>query len=417
MAAGRLLVDVRPLRETPAFRRLWAGSALSTFGAMITTFAVALQVHEQTHSSAAVGAIGLASALPAVSLGLIGGSVADRFDRRRLVLLTSSCLALVSVAFAVQSFAGVNQLWLLYALVAVQSVLSSIDAPARRTFMPRLVATDRIPAAAGLTMLSTYIALTLGPPMAGGLTAAGGLRICYLIDVLTFAGALYGVARLPAMTTETDPDRTGLRAVVDGLRFIRSRRVLTGALLADFSATVLGMPFALFPAINDERFGGAPTTLGLLSSAVAVGGIIGATCSGPLARVSRPGAAMLVGGTGWGAGLLGFGLARSLWLSLLMLAVAGASDVLAVICRTTVIQTATPDRFRGRVTAAEYVVGVACPQLGNFRAGAIGSLTSSNISAMGGGIATLAGAALVAVLVPALPRYRLATAAGDPPSS
>ena len=142
----RLLVDVGPLRESVAFRRLWVGSTLSAVGAQMTTFAVALQVYLLTHSSAAVGIIGLSAALPSICLGLLGGAVIDAVDRRRLVLLTSGLLAAVSTAFAAQAFAGLDQLWLLYCLVAAQSLLAAVNLPARRTFLPRLLTAEQVPA-------------------------------------------------------------------------------------------------------------------------------------------------------------------------------------------------------------------------------------------------------------------------------
>lgn len=406
MVRRSLLVDIRPLTQSPAFRRLWLGSGLSSVGNQMTTFAVALQVYTLTHSSAAVGGVGLAMALPAILFGLVGGSIVDAVDRRRLVLVTSTCLAGVSTALAVQAFAGLDRVWPLYLLVAVQSLLSSVNAPARSTFMPRLLAPERVPAGVALNMLLAHGSVTIGPALAGVVTGVWGLKACYLIDAVSFGAALYGVARLPAMPPGEGAARPGLRAVVDGLRYLQGNRIVLGALLADMSATVLGMPFAVFPAINAARFGGSPQTLGLLTSAVAIGGVIGSALSGPAGRVSRQGRAMLIAGAVWGAGIAGFGLAHSLPLALGALAVAGIADVTSVVFRTTIVQVLTPDRYRGRVNAAQYVVGTGCPQLGNFRAGAIGSLTSPGISAVSGGLAVIAGAALIGLTVPALVRQR-----------
>lgn len=399
-------MDTRPLRVSPAFARLWVGSALSAVGTQMTSFAVALQVYRLTGSSAAVGAVGLAIAVPMLAVGLFGGSVADAVDRRRLVLATSGCLAVLSAGLAAQAFASLDRLWLLYLLVAGQSLFGAVNGPARRTFMPRLLPPELVPAGAALTMLTMHAAVTAGPALAGVLAAAGGLKVCYLVDTLSFAAALYGVARLPAMPPGADAARPGLRAVRAGLRFIRGNRVLSGALLADLAATTLGMPFALFPAINAGRFGGAAQTLGLLMAAPAVGGLLGSGLSGPIRHVSRQGRAMLVCAAVWGAGLAGFGLAGSLWLALALLAVAGAADAISVVFRTTIVQLATPDGYRGRVSAAEYVVGVGGPQLGNFRAGAVGSLTTPAISAVAGGLATVGAAAAIGLALPALTRYR-----------
>jgi MFS family permease len=205
--------------------------------------------------------------------------------------------------------------------------------------------------------------------------------------------------------------RPGPRAVLDGLRFLRRSRVLTGALISDLNATVLAMPIALFPAINAERFGGSPRTLGLLTTAIAVGGIVGSGLSGPVGRLRHQGRGMLVAGAAWGAALAGFGLVHGLAASLALLALAGVADVTSVVLRTTVIQLATPDAYRGRISATEYMVGAACPVLGNFRAGAVASLTSPATSAVAGGVACVAGAGVIALLMPAFVRFR--SAAGE----
>lgn len=403
---SRLLVDITPLRTSPAFRRFWFGSTLSALGSQMTTFAVALQVYLLTHSSAAVGVVGLVGAVPAIACGLLAGGLIDAVDRRRLVLATSSVLLLLSVAFAVQAFAGLDQLWLLYLLVGAQGVVGSVNAPARKTFAPRLLPPAQVPAAAALTLLSFHLSLVAGPSLAGLIAAAGGLKVCYLIDAVSFLGALYGVFRLPAMRPDREGVRPGVTAVVDGLRFLRRSRVLTGALVSDLNATVLAMPVALFPAINAERFGGSPRTLGLLTTALAVGGIAGSGLSGPVGRIARQGRGMLVAAAVWGAALAGFGLVHGLAATLALLALAGAADVTSVVLRTTVIQVATPDAYRGRVSATEYVVGAACPDLGNFRAGAVASLTSPAVSAVSGGLACIAGTVVVAALFRPLVRYR-----------
>lgn len=403
---GRLLADITPLRESRPFRRLWFSGLLANVGNQMTAFAVALQVYLISHSSVAVGAVGLAASLPAIALGLLGGSVIDAVDRRRLVLITSSLLALVSIAFTVQAFAAFDQLWLLYLLTALESTLAAVNAPARATFIVRLLPSEQVPAGTALTMLVVHTSFVVGPSTAGLLAAAGGLKLCYLVDALGFAAALYGVARLPAMPPEDGGSRIGLAAVVDGLAFLRRSRALAGALIADLNATVLAMPVALFPAINAGRFGGSPRTLGLLTAAIAVGGVLGSSLSGPVSRVRLQGRGMLVAGAIWGAAIAGFGLVHGLAVSLALLVLAGAADVSSVVLRTTIIQVGTPDAYLGRTNAAQYVVGTACPQLGNFRAGVVASLTSPGLSATFGGLASVFGTGVIALTIPALTRYR-----------
>lgn len=401
----RLLADIRPLRESPPFRRLWAGSTLSAIGGAMTSFAVVLQVYNLTHSAFAVGALGLTRMIPTLTVGLFGGSFADAIDRRKLVLVTSSCLAAISALFAAQAFAGLDQLWLLYVLVAVQSAVSAVDGPARRTFTPRLLPAGQLSAGLALNQLTFQICLTVGPAIAGLLTAAASLRACYLIDALSFAAALYGVGRLPAMAPLGDTARPGPRAVAEGVRFIRHSQLLAGAFLADLNATVFGLPVALFPAINAERFGGGAQTLGLLTAAIGVGGLAGSAFSGPVAHVARPGRAMLAAVTVWGTAITGFAVANRLWLVLGLLAVAGAADTTTVVFRGTIVQAVVPDRLRGRITAADYVVGGGGGELGNLESGAVGSLASPTISALSGGLATIAGVIVLRLVLPSFARY------------
>ena len=403
---GRLLADVRPLRESAAFRRLWVGSTLSAVGGAMTMFAVPLQVYEITRSPLAVGAIGVAQVIPTVAIGLLGGAIADAVDRRKLVLVISGGSAAVSAGLAAQAFAGLRSVWLLYALVAVSAALSAINAPVRRTFIPSLLPADQLTAGLALNRLSFQIMLTVGPALAGLIAASLGLRACYLIDAASFAGSLYGVARLPALPRAAGAVRPGLRAVAAGVRYIGRSRVLAGAFLADLNATIFGLPIALFPAINAERYGGDPRTLGLFTSAIGVGGLISAALSGPVGRIVRQGRAMLCAVAVWGAAFAGFAIATTLWLTLVMLAIAGAADTFTVVFRGTIVQQTTPDEFRGRVTAADYVVGVSGGQLGNLEAGALGSLTSPAISALACGLITVAGAVVIGLALPAFTRYR-----------
>jgi MFS family permease len=403
----RLLADLTPLRESAAFRRLWAGATLSAVGSALTAFAVVLQVYDLTHSSLAVGAIGLAQVLPILTVGLLCGPIVDAIDRRRLVLVTSTCLALVSAALAAQAFAGLRLLWPLYALVAVQSAVSAVDWPARSTFVPGLLPPGQLAAGLALNRISFQITLTAGPALAGLIAAVPhlGLRACYLLDAASFAAALYGIARLPAMRP-VDAARPGPRAVAEGLRFIRRSQVIGGAFLADLTATVFGLPAALFPAINAERFGGDPRTLGLFTTAIGAGGLVSAAFSGPVGHIARQGRAMLAMVAIWGAAFAGFAVAPGLWLTLGLLALAGAADAFTVVFRGAIVAAGTPDRLRGRVMAADYVVGAGGAQLGNLEAGALASLTSPVISAVAGGLATVAGAVVIGLALPAFTRYR-----------
>jgi MFS family permease len=315
----------------------------------------------------------------------------------------------VSAALAAQALAGLRVTGLLYALVAMQSAVAAIDWPVRAAMVPSLLPAEQRTAGLALIRLSFQVVLVVGPALAGVITAAPhlGLPACYLIDVISFAASLYGIIRLPALPPQT-VTRPGWRAAAEGARFIRRSPPLAGAFLADLNATVFGLPIALFPAINAARFGGSPRTLGLFTAAIGAGGLVSAALSGPLRHLARPGRAMLITVAIWGGAFAGFALARSLWLTLTLLATAGAADTFTVVFRGAILQEITPEPLRGRVTATDFVVGAGGAQLGNLEAGTLGSLTTPGISALAGGLATVAGALVISVLLPGFYRYRWA---------
>jgi len=405
-----LLADLSPLRQSAAFRRLWAGSTLSLTGSALTRFAAVLQVYDVTRSPAAVGLIGLAVMVPLLVVGLLGGALIDVADRRTLVLATTTGNMVVAAAIAALAYLHLAQVWPLYLLLALQSGIGAINEPARRSLIPALLSGDGLAAGLALQRLTGQITLIAGPALAGVIVAAPhlGLSGCYLIDTVTFTAALYGTWRLPPVHADksNSPERARFSAVIAGFSFIRRTPVVAGAFLADVNATFFGLPTALFPAINAERFGGDPRTLGLFTASIGVGGLIAAVLSGPVRHVSRQGLAMLVTVTVWGAGFAVFAVAPWLWLVLLSLGVAGAADTGTVVLRGLIVQTVTPDEFRGRVTAADYAVGAGGGQLGSLESGVLGSLTTPEISALSGGLLTIVGAVVIGIAMPAFARYR-----------
>jgi MFS family permease len=404
----KLLADLTPLRSSPAFRRLWIGSTASAVGGALTSFAVTLQVYDITRSPAAVGLVGLAILVPLLAVGMLGGTIIDTADKRVLVLVCTCGVMAVSTALTVQAYLHLRWVWLLYVLVAIESGIDAVNSPARRALTPALLPAGELAAGLALQRLTFQITITAGPALAGLIAAAAhlGLAGCYLIDTASFAAALYGTGRLPPMrAAESSRRQSRLAAAGAGLSFIGRTPVLAGAFIADLNAVFFGLPTSLFPAINAARFGGDPRTLGLFTAAIGVGGLVSTVLSGPLRHVSRQGLAMLATVSVWGAGFAVFAVSRSLWLTLLALAVAGAADTFTVVLRGTIVATMTPKEFRGRVMAAEYVVGAGGGQLGSLEAGAVGSLTSPTISALSGGLLTVLGAVAIGAALPAFRRY------------
>ncbi|MEU6666376.1 MFS transporter [Streptomyces sp. NPDC046727] len=402
MSLARSLIDIRPLRTSPAFRRLLIGRTVSVLGGFMTMVTVMYQVWDMTHSTAWTGAVGLAQALPLVVFGLFAGAWADRADRRRVFLVATVGQAACSLLLAVQGFTGHVPAAVVLLLVAVQSAFGALGAPAAGVFLPRLLPKEQVAAGLALQQVTGQSMMLLGPALAGVLLGWFGIGVCYLLDALSFGFAFYGAFGLPALPPEGEPSRSGLHGVLDGLRFLAGHRVVRGALITDLAATVLSFPASLFPLVNTERFGGDPGTLGLFLSALAVGGVAATGLSGSLTRLARPGPVMLCASATWGAALLLFGLSTSAWAGLALLVVAGAADATAVVSRSTIVQMRTPDALLGRVTAAEQIVGQAGPSLGNVRGGLVAGWTSGATALVSGGVLCVLAVVGVATTTPEL---------------
>ncbi|MFI2184167.1 MFS transporter [Streptomyces sioyaensis] len=402
MGVRRALVDVRPLRSSVPFRRLWAGQALSGLGSQMTRVAVLFQIWQMTHSTAWTGAVGLAGAVPLLVLGLFAGSVVDRVDRRTCYLITTGGQAACSLLLAVQGLLGHLPAAGVLLLVAVQSCFGAGSGPAARTFVPRLLPEDQRAAGLALRRIAFQGAMLTGPALGGLLLDGLGVGGCYLVDALTFTAALHGARGLPPMRPGDEPTRPGLRGVRDGLTFLVRTPVIRGALLTDLATTVLSMPISLFPLINAERFGGGPGTLGLFLTALAAGGLAASVLSGTFTRRSRPGLVMLGGSAAWGGALALFGLSSHPWVGLGCLVLAGAADTVSVVSRNTLVQRHTPDELLGRVGAAEQIVGQAGPDLGNVRGGLLADATSGVTALVSGGLLCLGAVALVGAATPGL---------------
>lgn len=374
----------------------------------MTVVAVLFQVWEMTGSPMWTGLIGLASAIPMIVFGTVGGSLADAVDRRGLVRWTTLGQMLCALGLAAQAVARTHHLAIILALVAAQASCSALGAPARRTFPARLLPLELVPAGLALQHLSFQGAMLAGPALGGLVIGQWGLTACYAIEAGTFVVALYVVLRLPALPPlGADGHRAGLRSIANGLRHIVRAHEVRGSFGTDLFATLLAMPIALFPMVNEIRFDGAPETLGLFPSAIAVGGIVAGLWSGLVSRADRPGLIQLWAAGAWGVALAGFGLAEPLWAVLGALAVAGAADTVSVIARGTLVQLVTPDGLRGRVSSAEHVIGVAGPNLGNARAGAVAGLSSAPVALVSGGLLCAAGVLWIALRNRPLREFRV----------
>ena len=397
----RHAVDTRPM-QIPPYRRLLLGQGTAFIGSMLTQVAVPVQVYAISGSSLYVGLVGLAGLLPIVIFGLYGGAIADAVDRRRLFVASSVGAWVVTLALLAQTLLNLSSVGLILGLVVVQSAMFAVSSSTRGAIIPRIVPTDLVPAANTLNYTVGTFGGVVGPLLAGVVVSLNhGFAYAYAIDAALFLAALYTALRLPAIPPDGSLGRPGLRSVIDGLRFIAARPVLIMSFGVDIVAMVLAMPRALYPEVADERFHG---TVGPLYAAIAIGSLLAGMWSGWIGRVSRQGVALTVAVAAWGASVAIAGLAHQLWLAVL-LAVAGAADLVSAVYRQTILQTYAPDEMRGRMQGVFIAVVAGGPRLGDLRAGAMGAATTATISWVGGGIACVAVVIVAALAVPSFWRY------------
>lgn len=402
--ARRVVVDVEPLRH-PDFRRLFLGQGVAFVGYQLTAVAVPVQVYEITRSSLWVGLIGLAALVPLVVFGLYGGAVADVVDRRQLYLGSSCLVWAVTGALLVQALLHVDSAPLLLGLVSVQSVGFALSAPVRGAIVPRLLPTRLVAAGNTLNFTMSTVGMVVGPLLAGGILTRWSYAAAYAVDAALFTVGLYAALRLPPLPPIGSAGRAGLSSVVEGLRFIGARPVLLMSFAVDIAAMVLAMPRALFPQVAAERFGGEGA-VGWLYAAIALGSVAGGLASGWIGRVRRQGAALILAVLSWALFVAAAGLARSLWLTVVLLAGAGAADLVSAVYRQTILQVYAPDEMRGRMQGAFIVVVAGGPRLGDLRAGGAAAAAGLTASWVGGGIACALIVVLLAAAVPVLVRYQ-----------
>jgi MFS family permease len=395
------------------FKRLWWSTVVTSIGAQLTAVAVPKQIFDDTGSSAWVGVSGAVALVPLVVFALWGGSVADAVDRRIMLLFTNSGVALTSVALFVQAALGNTSVWVVLTLLGVQTACFGLNSPARGAAIPRLVPISQVAAANALNSTVFGLGAVAGPLLAGALIPVIGLPVLYLIDSLFLLAAIYACWRLPSLPPILgDRGRraaAGLASIVDGFRYIRLHAVLLVSFLVDITAMVFGMPRALFPEMAERTFGDPPgggTALGFLYAAIPLGTLLGGLFSGTFTRFRRQGAAVAAAIMIWGLAMATFGLTSSLWLAVVLLAIGGAADLVSMVFRNAMLQTAATDEMRGRMQGVYFVVVAGGPRLADLLHGTMGDVVGPGLATTVGGLLVVAVIPLILLRFPAFWRYR-----------
>jgi MFS family permease len=396
-------MDLTPLRTSPDFRKLFAGQAISEFGTQITFVAVPFQVYDLTGSTAMVGLLALCEAIPLVVLPIVGGAIADAVERKRFLMIAQAVTAMLSIALAVNAFLPDPQLWVLFAFSFLWASAYSLYSPAFRAWPARLLTPDLYTSALALEVVYYQSAALTGPVLAGVLIASVGVGWAYVLDSASTVAVILALGGMRPSPPTAERASVGWSTIRDGLRFLRGKQVLQGTFWIDLNAMIFGLPVALYPAFVLDVLDRSPAVLGLLYSAEALGSMLVALLSGRAKHVRRQGLVTILACMCWGAGIIGFGLAGTLWVALVFLVLASASDMVSGLYRDAILKTATPDEMRGRLEGISLAVVGTGPSLGNAEAGLLASVTGVRFSIVSGGVACILGAGLLAVV---LPRYR-----------
>lgn len=407
MKLSERLTDIRPLKASRSFREVWGASLLTGMASQIAAVAALAQIWDLTSSPIWTGAIGLAQGIPIVLFGIIGGGLADRYDRRTIIIISTAAQTAAALGLTLQAFTDSPSPWLVLCLLAAQAAATAVASPARRTLPARLLPRDQVAAGLALQQMAFQASMLAGPAI-GGALVAWSLPAGFAAQALMLPFAMAAALRMPRIT----PDRVpGTPVQPGGWLFPVRQPIIRGVMLTDLLTMSLSMPIAIFPMINALRFDNDPRMLGLFLSAIALGGLAAGAFSGNITRLPRPGYVQSLCAITWGLALIGFAFAPSAVLALGALAVAGAADTIGVVTRSGLIQLETPDGLRGRVSAVDHVIGVAGPELGNMRGGILAAILGGPTALAVGGLGAVVAASIIGLTHPTMRKYSGPTSA------
>jgi MFS family permease len=400
-------VFLAPLRHRD-FRLFWTGLFLSGIGSQFTAVAMAWQIYELTDSPLQIGLLGLVRAVPQIIVVLVGGLLADAMNRRKLMMCTQSSLLVISSMLALLTFTGAASPLMLYIATALLAVFSSLESPARHSIVPNLVPRGDLPQALALHSAQRYVSVIAGPSLGGLLLAARGPAACYAIEGVSW---LVMLVLLTLMKTKLHEGKgwqaVSVASLQEGLRFVGSHAIIFPLMLLDFGATFFGSVRALLPIYARDILFVGPQGLGILYAATAVGSLGAAIGMGLFGQVRRAGLWIFAGIGIYAISTVLFAGSETFWVSVLLLGIAGAGDMISTILRGTINQLSTPDELRGRMASINNIFTVGGPQLGQFESGVVAAWLGAEMSALTGGLATSIILTLVLIKFPTVRRYEI----------
>lgn len=396
-----------PALASTQYRNLIAGQFISITGSQMQQVGLVWQLYVFTKSPLALGALGLFRIIPVIIFALIGGVVADTFDRRKIMIASQTVMAMASLALAFTTLASSANAYTIYALAAVGGTALAFDSPARQSLVPLLLPRDVLSNGLAIYGVVWQTATILGPAIGGLVLAHFGVVPIYIVDAISFLAVITALVTMRPLITQTrSASGFSLRSLADGLRFLKGAPLIRTTMLLDFFATFFGGSMLLMPIFADKILDVGPRGMGWLYSAQPAGAAIAAFVISTRQLPRAQGKAILWAVAAYGAAITGFGISTNFGLSLVLLAIAGAADMVSTVIRQTLRQLLTPDELRGRMTSLNMIFFMGGPQLGEAEAGVAAKWFGPRFSVGSGGALCLLTAAIVALLAPGLRRYR-----------
>jgi len=389
---------------------LWFGQLVSVTGSQMQVAAINWHVYLLTKSSLALGGIGLVRVMPIVLCSLVGGVAADVFDRKHLMIVTQTVMAVSAVLLAIFTMHGLTSVWPIYLLTAIASAAVAFDGPARQALMPMLVPRAEFPNAVSLALVVFQMATVMGPALGGLVLGAKGPGMVYALNAASFLVVIVALLLMktsgkPAVDGNKSPE-VSVGALREGLRFVWRTPIIVQTMTLDFVATFFASATALLPIFATEILHVGARGYGLLGSAPAIGSVITALIMARIGSIRRQGVTVVLSVAMYGMTTVAFGLSRWFWFSVIMLALMGASDTVSTVLRQTIRQLVTPDYLRGRMTSINMVFFMGGPQLGELEAGALARLIGAPLSVVTGGLGCVIAVLIAAVVAKTLMNYQ-----------
>jgi MFS family permease len=406
-------LHVPPALRHRSFRLLWIGFIISVAGSQMQLWALFWHVRTLTDKPIALGGIGLARIAPIIVFSLVGGALADSINRRKLLFVTQSVMALTALGLAILTFSGHIALWHIYALTAIQAVAISFDAPARQSMVPNLVPAKDLANAFSMTSIARQTGAIVGPALNGLVIAYLGQYYTYLFNAISYLAVIIALILMGSVSQQAAPGKRVTVSLVDiraGITFILNHPIILSTMLLDFFATFFSSANTLMPIFARDVLNVGALEYGWLSAAQSIGAMAAALIISQVSELRRQGAVFLGSVVVFGLSTIAFGMSRTVAMAMAGLILIGASDSVSTIIRNTIRQLQTPDFIRGRMTSVNQIFFMGGPQLGEMEAGIVAQLTSAPFAVVTGGIGCLVAVALIARRWPKIRRYN-----GDEP--